>query len=125
MEFGVRLRAKFTGYAEAGLNETEVLQHFVSDGLPPLADVGLGYCLGRRKVIVDGREVDPPCVGSLRCNPVDCTNGIIPENKRPIWIKLAKENRARSQDPELFYLKDTCEAIAALAERVIREFEEK
>ena len=89
-----RLRAKFEGYASLDRTEQEVFAHFVADGLPPLADVGLGYCLGRRKIQRDGQEINPPCVGSLRRNPVDCSNGIIPLSKKPIWIKLAKENRA-------------------------------
>ena len=118
-----RLRAKFEGYASLDRTEQEVFAHFVADGLPPLADVGLGYCLGRRKIQRDGQEINPPCVGSLRRNPVDCSNGIIPLSKKPIWIKLAKENRARSADPELFHLKEVCGAMAKLAEKVIASLE--
>ena len=123
LEFGARLRAKFEGYVGQGLTEQEVFDHFVADGLPLLADVGLGYCLGRRKILRDGREIDPPCVGSLRCNPVDCSNGIIPRSKITIWKKLATVNRSRAVDVELFHLKDVSEAMADLAEKVVASLE--
>ena len=119
IEFNERLRAKFFGYVEQGYSEDEVIRHFVADGIPPLADVGLGYCLGRRKIMRHDKEVDPPCVGSLRCNPLDCTNGIVPMSKKPIWVKLAKENRDRAEDPELFYLKETSTEMANLADSVV------
>lgn len=124
-EYNDRLRTKFLGYVEQGYSEEEVIRHFVADGIPPLADVGLGYCLGRRKIVRGDREVDPPCVGSLRCNPVDCTNGIVPMSKKPIWIKLAKENRRRADDPEMGHLKEASTAMADLADRVVAMLEQE
>lgn len=125
IEFNERLRTKFLGYVEQGYSEDDVIRHFVADGMPALADVGLGYCLGRRKIMRGDKEVDPPCVGSLRCNPLGCTNGIVPMSKKPIWVKLAKENRDRAEDPELFYLKETSTEMANLADSVVAFLEKE
>jgi integrase len=94
----------FAGAFAAGLSEEEVLERLSTRGLP-LADVGLGYCKGRREIVEDGEKHLPPCLGQLKCNPNRCKNAIIPQNKVSIWIRVYKEARKRMDDPALAHIR--------------------
>jgi len=89
----------FTGMLEAGWNLDEIMEYLAMQGLP-MADVGLGYCQGRREIQQeDGSKMPPPCLGQLKCNPNRCNNAVITISKIPIWIKVYRENKLRLMDP--------------------------
>jgi hypothetical protein len=116
-----RRAAYFQGMAVQGVQVDLVLRHLAKEGMMPLTDVGLGYCQGKKKVEeASGTQTDPPCIGGLRCNPFRCKNGFIPQHKRPMWKKLAAENRRRARDPEFGYAKAELEAAADEADAVVR-----
>ena len=98
-----RRAAYFEGMVNRGFSIDEVLLQLALEGGMPLTDVGLGYCQGQMKIVVDGVKADPPCIGSLRCNPVRCQNAVIPEHKLPVWKKSLEENMARLEDPAFAY----------------------
>lgn len=87
----------------------------------PFADVGLGYCGGKKDLILESGETEsPPCIGQLQCNPVDCGNAIIPTSKIPIWVEMYKENIKKSNDPELKYARNENLKFVETAEKVLK-----
>jgi hypothetical protein len=115
-----RRLAYFEGMALRGIEIDQVLRHLAKEGGMPLTDVGLGYCQGQMKVVMDGVKTDPPCIGSLRCNPVRCPQAIIPEHKAPLWERASTENRRRAADPQFFYARPHLEEAATEAEGVVK-----
>ena len=104
----------------------DVLRQLVREGGAPLTDVGLAYCLGKKKIKeADGTQTDPPCIGSLRCNPFRCKHGIITERKRPLWEKMTAENRRRARDPEFAHAKAELEEAADEGDAVLRFLDEQ
>ncbi|HWT03141.1 MAG TPA: hypothetical protein VN256_23015 [Pyrinomonadaceae bacterium] len=85
-----------------------------------LADVGVALCQGQKEIVVDGVKEDPPCMGQLRCNPVRCSNGIIPAFKLPLWERVEREGRIRAADPEFAHAKAYHNEAADEAAAVIR-----
>lgn len=96
----------FTGMQAAGYQEEEILEHLAAQNIP-LADVGLGYCRGRREIEQeDGSKQLPPCLGQLKCNPNQCKNAVIPASKVPFWQNLHRESRKRANDPLLAHIRE-------------------
>lgn len=120
-----RRAAYFQGTALHGVNPDEVLQQLAKIGGIPMTDVGPALCLGQRKVVIDGVKTDPPCIGSLRCNPVRCPNGIIPDYKVPLWERIAAENRKRAEEPEFSHARNYLVEAAEEAEKVLEFFRDK
>lgn len=118
-----RRKEYFSGMVIQGINADRILQHLVKKGGLSLIDVGLGYCQGRPKVLIDGVESDPLCIGQLRCNPVHCPNAVIPEHKLPLWKTVAAENQSRADDPELAHFRESNLEAAAEANSVVRFFQ--
>lgn len=109
-----------------GICVDDVLLQLAKEGTMPLTDVGLGYCQGQTaKIVADGVKVDPPCIGSLRCNPVRCQNGIIPKRKLPAWEKSLSENQARLKNPDFSYAHSYLTEAVEEAQSVINLFQIK
>jgi hypothetical protein len=121
-ELKSRRASFFQGMALQGIQTDDVLEQLAKQGLP-LTDVGLGLCQGQRKIVKDGVKEDPPCIGQLRCNPVRCSNGLIPKYKLHAWKRVALENRARAQEAEYAHARTYHEEAASEAEAVIRFFD--
>lgn len=86
----------------------------------PFGDVGLGYCGGKKDIIQkDGTKTPPPCIGQLKCNPIDCGNAIIPKSKLPIWKKMHKVNEDRLNDPAFSYAKNDLQIFVDQSRKVI------
>lgn len=115
--------AYFDGMARQGVGIDEELRRLALEGFMPLTDVGLGYCQGQVKIIVDGVKKDPPCIGALRCNPIRCGNAIIPLHKVPIWENVIEENRARANDSEFFYALPHLDEAIREGESVVQFFQ--
>ncbi len=96
-EFRQNRASYFTCMLGAGWEMDELMEYLASQGRP-MADVGLGYCKGRREIEENGVKQLPPCLGQLKCNPNHCKNAIITSIQVPIWIKVYKENRKHLND---------------------------
>lgn len=112
--------AFFQGIVNRDKSIDEILRVEALENMMPLTDVGLGYCQGQLKVVIDGEKTDPPCIGALRCNPVRCPNAVIPEHKIPAWKKSLEENQLRLSDPAFFYAREYHLEAINEAESVIR-----
>lgn len=117
-----RRAAYFSGMAIRGLNQEDVIKALAKRGMP-MTDVGTALCTGQRTIVLDGVKKDPPCIGQLRCNPILCSNAIIPEYKQQAWRRVAIENRRRATDPEYSHASSHFEEAAAEAEEVVRFFQ--
>lgn len=114
-----RRAAFFTGTALQGHKVDDVIRQLARQGMI-LMDVGAALCLGQKKIVVDGVKVDPPCIGQLRCNPVRCSNGVIPAYKLPMWERILKENKRSAQDPELAHAVSYYQEAVNEADPVVR-----
>lgn len=89
----------------------------------PFLDVGLGYCGGRKDIeLPDGSKQAPPCIGQLKCNPVDCGNAVIPKSKVPIWKKVYDDAVAKLNDESFAYMEIELKEIVGRAEKVLNHF---
>ncbi|MFH5181449.1 site-specific integrase [Paenibacillus sp. TAB 01] len=109
----------FQGMMLAGWERDEIIDHLASNSLP-FADVGLGYCGGKKEIVKpSGRVEYPPCVGQLQCNPNKCNNAVITIEKIPIWKKVLEENTKKLHDPQMQHAKDVHMAFVAEAKSVL------
>lgn len=92
-EHKVRLQKVFSGYMASGYSEEEIFEAMAEQGLGVI-NVGLGYCYG-----ADETNVDLPCIGSLRCNPIRCSNAIVSEANAPYWLEIYNTNKANLDNP--------------------------
>lgn len=118
-----RRAAYFQATVVPGVQVDAVLRQLAREGMMPMTDVGLAYCGGKTKIDVGGVKEDPPCIGSLACNPVRCKNAIITLQKLPLWQRSRAVNRERSQDPAFGYAKPVFVAAAEEADGVCKVFE--
>lgn len=89
----------------------------------PFLDVGLGYCGGRKDLVLpNGEKQLPPCIGQLKCNPVDCGNAVIPKSKVPIWKKIHDDAVTKLNDDSFDYMKVELKEIIGRAEKVLNHF---
>jgi len=118
-EFKENRKVYFTGMMAAGWQLDEIMEQLVNQGML-LADVGLGYCQGRREIQQDdGSRTPPPCLGQLKCNPNHCKNAIIPPSKIPIWTQVYKENKRHLQDPLLAHARTEYQYFMEEAQQVL------
>ena len=104
-DFKARRQAYFQGMQAEGWEMDEIMEFLQAKGVP-FADVGLGYCGGKKELILsDGTKEQPPCIGQLKCNPVRCHNALIPKSKIPHWINVYKHNKNMLKDPQFAHAK--------------------
>jgi integrase len=111
----------FEGMIAAGFSVEEIKGHLIEVG-SPFVNVGLGYCAGRKYRKDDTKK--PPCIGSLKCNPIHCQNAVVTIEHLPQWRKVYEENLRMSEDPSFFYAKDQFKLAAEEARQVILKIEE-
>ncbi|MGG1554096.1 tyrosine-type recombinase/integrase [Paenibacillus ferrarius] len=117
--FRKRREEFFQGMMMAGWEIDEILDHLASNSLP-FADVGLGYCGGKKDIVKPSGKVEhPPCVGQLQCNPNQCHNAVITIEKIPVWKKVLEENTKKLHDPQLQHAKDIHLAFVEEAKSVL------
>lgn len=88
-----RLHAAFKGYMAVGYTKDEIFEAMAEQGLGVI-NVGLGYCYGS-----DSTNSELPCIGSLRCNPIRCSNAIVSEANAPYWREIYTTNLANLNKP--------------------------
>ncbi|PNE08459.1 tyrosine-type recombinase/integrase [Priestia megaterium] len=104
-EYKARKKEFFQGTIVDEDEFNEIVADLKRNGAP-FADVGLGYCGGKRDIILkNGTKKSPPCIGQLKCNPIQCGNAIIPKSKISIWKRVYKENKEKLLDPHFQYVR--------------------
>jgi len=88
-----RLKIAFRGYMASGYSKEEIFEAMAEQGLGVI-NVGLGYCYGS-----DSNNESLPCIGSLRCNPIRCSNAIVSEANAPYWREVYSTNLANLNNP--------------------------
>ncbi len=100
-EFDERRKSYFRGLMGAGMSKEQIINDLASTDQAMFVNVGLGYCTGRRKNPLTGDQ--PPCIGSLRCNPNKCANAIVTEVHEPGWRAVLAENERMLSDSRFAY----------------------
>lgn len=85
-----RLKKYFQGYMEAGYTKEEILEALVNQGTA-IINVGAGFCFGGKR---EDFDESIPCIGSLRCNPVRCSNAIVTKAHKVKWKEVYYSNKA-------------------------------
>lgn len=123
--FKARRKTYFEGMAAQGWTVDEILKNLAKQGLP-FASVGIGYCGGRRDTLhKDGTKEQPPCIGSLQCNPGACSQAVITKTHEPAWRKILIQNRTLASDPRMAHAKEPLLATMRAAEKVLAELNPK
>ena len=88
-----RLKLAFKGYMASGYSKEEIFEAMAEQGLGVI-NVGLGYCYGS-----ESTNDSLPCIGSLKCNPIRCSNAIVSEANAPYWREVYSTNLANLNNP--------------------------
>ena len=83
-----RLKKVFQGYLEAGYSKDEVFNAMAEQGLAVI-NVGTGFCFGG----VENFDESLPCIGSLRCNPLRCSNAVVTTANISKWREIYVTNK--------------------------------
>lgn len=119
--FKERRKAFFQGMQADGMTIEEILDYLAVKGVP-FADVGLGYCGGKKDIVLaNGNKEKPPCIGQLKCNPTRCHNAIIPKNKVAHWKNVYKHSKGMLINPLFSHLRSEHETFLKEAELVLKE----
>lgn len=84
-----RVTKVFQGYLAAGYTKDEIIDEMAKQGLAVIS-VGSGFCYGG----VEDFDESLPCIGSLRCNPIRCSNAVVTKANAPKWREVVVTNRA-------------------------------
>jgi hypothetical protein len=122
-DFSERRQDYFEGMMGAGYTDSEIIDQLgrLTDAV--FANVGLGYCTGRKAD--PGGDKNLPCIGQLRCNPNQCKNAVIAEEHVPGWKAVRDDNFRMLNDPRFFYGKEQFQLAIAEADEVIASFKVK
>ncbi|MCG9749136.1 tyrosine-type recombinase/integrase [Vibrio brasiliensis] len=90
-----RLKKSFQGYMEAGYSKDEVFRALAKQGVA-LINVGQGFCYGGA---YEEWDETIPCIGSLRCNPIRCSNALVGKVNAPRWRDVYLTNKANLNNP--------------------------
>ncbi|NMP04843.1 site-specific integrase [Pseudoalteromonas arctica] len=85
------LRTIFQGYMASGYRKDEIYEKMIEQGYY-LMNVGKLYCMANEAT--EKFDTSLPCIGSLRCNPVDCPNALISNEHASVWKETHAENIA-------------------------------
>ncbi|HEY3525775.1 MAG TPA: hypothetical protein VGK47_06240, partial [Nitrososphaeraceae archaeon] len=122
-EFDDRRKAYFQGMTNAGMSKEQIIDNISRMSFPIFVNVGLGYCTGRKDNPKTGEN--PPCIGSLRCNPNCCSNAIVTKEHIPAWKKVYFENRKMMNDSRFTYAKAELGAAMHEARQVLEHLGEE
>lgn len=84
-----RLQRAFEGYMAAGYTNEEVYSQMADQGMA-IVNMGTGFCFGG----VENFDETLPCIGTLRCNPIRCSNAVVTEAHAPKWREVYVSNRS-------------------------------
>jgi integrase len=87
------MKALFEGYMAAGYSKDDIFEAMAEQGIGVI-NVGLGYCYGMSEI-----DADLPCIGSLKCNPIRCSNAIVGKANEPHWRDIYLTNKANLNNP--------------------------
>ncbi|MEI6894320.1 MAG: hypothetical protein V5789_06740 [Colwellia sp.] len=88
-----RLKQVFEGYMASGYSREDIFEAMAEQGIGVI-NVGLGYCYGS-----DSTDESLPCIGSLKCNPIRCSNAIVSQANVPHWREVYLTNLANLNNP--------------------------
>jgi len=86
-----RLKTVFQGYMASGYSKEEIFEQMAEQNYY-LLNVGKLYCMANEAYEKFDKSL--PCVGGLRCNPVDCHNALITSEHKPAWQEVKADNIA-------------------------------
>lgn len=75
----------FQAYMAAGYSKQEIFEAMYDQGYY-LANVGGTFCLAENAK--ESFDDSLPCIGSLRCNPLECENALISNEHTPKWQEI-------------------------------------
>lgn len=96
-EHQARLKVIFAGYMASGYTKEQIFEKMAEQGIA-LINVGQGFCYGNR---FEEFDTSIPCIGTLRCNPVRCSNAVVTKLNVPKWREVYYSNKAALERPEL------------------------
>lgn len=121
-EFDERRKAYFKGMTDSGMTKEQIINELAELSDSSFVNVGLGFCTGRKDNPDTGEK--PPCIGSLRCNPNQCSNAIVTKEAHgPAWKKVFFDNRRMANDSRFAYGRAQFEAAADEARDVLRRLD--
>jgi len=85
-----RLIKAFDGYIAAGYNKNDIYAAMADQGMAVI-NVGTGFCYGGK---MEDFDESIPCIGSLRCNPIRCSNAIVTKAHASKWREVYVSNKA-------------------------------
>lgn len=88
-EHKARLQRMFKGFVAAGYSHEEVYEQMANQGMAVI-NMGTGFCFGGEEDFDDSL----PCIGTLRCNPIRCTNAVVTQSHAPKWREVYISNKA-------------------------------
>jgi len=83
-----RLQRAFKGYMAAGYTNEEVYNQMADQGMA-VVNMGTGFCFGG----VEDFDESLPCIGTLRCNPIRCSNAVVTKAHAPKWREVYVSNK--------------------------------
>lgn len=115
VEHKAKLKNLFMGYMAAGYEKQEVFEAMVEQGIA-LVNMGTGFCYGGRS---EDFDESLPCIGTLRCNPVRCSNAVVTKANAPKWREVYVENIQNLTKPEYAENKSQIQEAINEAKRVL------
>jgi hypothetical protein len=88
-EHKARLKKSFEGFMAAGYSKEDVYEAMAEQGMA-IINVGSGFCFGG----VENYDESLPCIGTLRCNPIRCSNAVVGKANAPKWREVYLSNKA-------------------------------
>lgn len=86
-----RLKIVFQGYMASGYSKEEIFEKMAEHNYY-LLNVGRLYCMANEAYEKFDKSL--PCVGGLRCNPVECHNALITNEHKSVWQEVKADNIA-------------------------------
>lgn len=87
-EHKARIQKVFQGYQAAGYSKEDIFDAMAEQGMAVI-NVGTGFCFGG----VEDFDESIPCIGTLRCNPIRCSNAIVTKVNAPKWREIYITNK--------------------------------
>jgi len=84
-----RLKKVFEGYMAEGFNKDDIYTAMAEQGVAVI-NVGTGFCYGGK---MEDFDESIPCIGSLRCNPIRCSNAIVTKAHASKWREVYISNK--------------------------------
>lgn len=85
----------FKGLMAAGYTKEQIFEAMAKQHLA-IVNIGTGFCYGG---VQEDFNDAIPCIGSLRCNPNQCSNSVITKVHAPKWREVYTTNKILLDDP--------------------------